>query len=131
MTSSIVGARRCLVNTRTATSISLSGWQGDIPFGGKANNGTHGEMVRVPIARNPDGSPLTGPVLARFIDAPLGAKTLMLAKSTTYGQNDIPPIPFDLDTHHARLITKKYEDIDGAEGGLGGNFIRRMGLGGL
>jgi hypothetical protein len=96
----------------------VSGWQGDIPFGGRANNGTHAEMVRVPIAHNADGSSITGPVLARFIDMPAGTKTLPLARSTTYSQNDTPPLPFDLDTGHASLITKQYEDNDGAQSGL-------------
>lgn len=30
-----------------------SGWQGDIPFGGKAIDGSHGETVQVPVAHNP------------------------------------------------------------------------------
>ncbi len=97
----------------------FSGWQADIPFGGRANNGTHAETMRVPIARHTDGSPVTGPVFARFIDQEAGKKTLALSKSITYGSNDIPPTPLDLDTHHAHLITKKYEDIDGAVGGVG------------
>jgi hypothetical protein len=97
----------------------VSGWQGDIPFGGKANNGTHGEMVRVPIAHYPNGSLVTGPVFARFIDQEAGKRTLDISKSITYGANDVPPTPLDLDTRHASLITKRYEDIDGAVSGLG------------
>ena len=42
----------------------VSGWQGDvIPT---ANNQT----IVVPIAEAPDGSPVTGPVIARFFDVP-------------------------------------------------------------
>ncbi len=56
-----------------AGHISLvSGWQGDVPP--TANNQT----IRVPIARNADGSPVTGPVLARFSDLPAGTTTAAL-----------------------------------------------------
>jgi hypothetical protein len=96
----------------------VSGWQGDIPFGGRANNGTHGEMVRVPVAHQPDGTPLTGPVFARFIDQVAGEHTLLLSHSMTYGANDVPPTPVDLDTHHAVLQTMRYEDQDGVTGGI-------------
>jgi hypothetical protein len=47
----------------------VSGWQGDvIPA---ANN----QSLVVPVARNRDGSAVTGPVIARFYDVPDGAKT--------------------------------------------------------
>src|SRR5271155_1603015 len=42
--------------------VLTSGWQGDIP----AHDGV--ETIAVPIAKNPDGSSITGPVLARFFD---------------------------------------------------------------
>ena len=95
----------------------VSGWQGDIPFDGRTASGAHAETIRVPIARNPDNTPIIGPVFARFMDEPAGRKTLALAHSITYGANDLPPTPLDLDTTHAHLITKKYEDIDGAVAG--------------
>ncbi|RXH58930.1 alpha/beta hydrolase domain-containing protein [Granulicella sibirica] len=95
----------------------VSGWQGDIPFEGRTSGGGHAETIRVPIARNPDGSPITGSVFARFMDEPAGRETLALAHSITYGANDLPPTPVDLDTTHAHLITRKYEDIDGAVAG--------------
>jgi hypothetical protein len=44
----------------------FSGWQGDIPFGGKSISGLPGETIQVPVARNADGSSVTGPVMARF-----------------------------------------------------------------
>jgi len=97
----------------------LSGWQGDIRFGGVSGNGIKAETIKVPIARNTDGSSLTGPAFARFIDIPQGARSLNLARSLTYSGNDLPPTPFDLDTRHAHLYTKKYEDIDGTEAGVG------------
>jgi len=47
----------------------VSGWQGDvIPA---ANNQT----IVVPVARQKDGSPVTGPVIARFVDVATGTKT--------------------------------------------------------
>ena len=96
----------------------VSGWQGDIPFGGRANNGTHAETIRVPAAHLPDGSPVTGRLLARFFDLAAGQRTLVLSRSATYGANDIPPEPLDMDTGHARLTTVQYEDIDGAVKGV-------------
>ena len=66
----------------------VSGWQGDvIPT---ANNQT----ITVPIARNRDGSPVTGPVIARFVDVPSGATTapIRLASQGTLQ----PYLPVDL-----------------------------------
>ena len=96
----------------------LSGWQGDIRFGGASGSGKKAETIKVPIARNADGSSITGPAFARFIDLPSGTISLSLARSLTYSGNDLPPAPFDLDTHHAHLYTKRYEDIDGAAAGI-------------
>ena len=49
-----------------------SGWQGDLtPRAGF-------ETITVPIARNPDGSSITGTVLARFSNMPAGTNTLPL-----------------------------------------------------
>ena len=91
-----------------------SGWQADIPFGGPAISGAHGETLRVPIAKGADGATITGPALARFFDIPAGTKTLSLAKSNTYSESGTPPKPSSLDTSAAHLVTKMYEDIDGA-----------------
>ena len=49
-----------------------SGWQGDIPPRAGA------ETVSVPIAKNPDGSSITGLALARFFNMPSGTMTLPL-----------------------------------------------------
>jgi len=52
--------------------ILTSGWQGDLaPRDGL-------QTISVPMAKNPDGSPITGPVLARFSDMPAGTTTLDL-----------------------------------------------------
>ena len=47
-----------------------SGWQGDIP----PTDGM--ETIAVPIAKNSDGSSITGPVLVRFSDMPPKVNTL-------------------------------------------------------
>jgi len=95
-----------------------SGWQGDIPFGGRALSGAPGETVQVPIAQRADGSPITGPVVARFFDLPAGQSTLALAKSKTYSDSGVPPTTTALTTETSQLVTKRYEDIDGATGGV-------------
>lgn len=50
-----------------------SGWQGDLP----PRAGT--ETITVPLAKNPDGSSLTGLALARFSNMPAGTNTLPLS----------------------------------------------------
>src|SRR5664279_1195650 len=48
----------------------VSGWQGDvIPRAGL-------QTITVPVAKNPDGTPLTGPVIERFINMAAGSNTL-------------------------------------------------------
>ncbi len=49
-----------------------SGWQGDIP------PRPGGETISVPIAKNPDGSSITGLALARFSNMSAGTNTLAL-----------------------------------------------------
>ena len=95
-----------------------SGWQGDIPFGGPAISGVHGETVQVPIARQTGGGSISGSVLSRFFDLPAALTTLALKDSKTYSASGTPPLPLTVDTQSARLITKQYEDIDGSAGGV-------------
>lgn len=95
-----------------------SGWQGDIPFGGKSIYGTEGETVAVPVAKNADGSSITGPVLARFSNMVPGLSTLPLARATGYATSGTPPLPADLDTAHARLTTRSFESVSGASGSV-------------
>jgi hypothetical protein len=81
----------------------ISGWQGDIEQ--TANNWT----VQVPVARNADGSSITGVVLARIANAPNGANTRPLGMLATL-------IPYDtasLDTTKAHLISKGAETRTG------------------
>jgi hypothetical protein len=94
----------------------FSGWQADIPFGGKSISGLPGETIQVPIARNADGSPVTGPVLARFSSMPPGLNTLPLRAATGYASSGDAPVPADLDTAHATLTSRTFESVTGASG---------------
>ncbi|HKQ73088.1 MAG TPA: hypothetical protein VJ810_05125, partial [Blastocatellia bacterium] len=49
-----------------------SGWQGDLP------NRPGAETITVPIAKNPDGSSIVGPAIARFSNMPAGASVISL-----------------------------------------------------
>jgi hypothetical protein len=54
--------------------VLASGWQGDL----QPREGL--ETISVPIARNPDSSPITGPALARFADMPPNTNTLPIVR---------------------------------------------------
>lgn len=76
----------------------VSGWQGDIPPAPGRQTAT------VPIARNRDGSPVTGPIVVRFLDMPAGAKSLPIIAGLGAG---VPqPAPASFDTRTARLIRR-------------------------
>src|SRR5258708_5893279 len=55
----------------------VSGWQGDV------NPQPALQTIAVPTARNADGSPITGPITARFVNALPGANTLTLSSATS------------------------------------------------
>ena len=95
-----------------------SGWQGDLPFGGKATNGSHGETIQVPAAHNPDGTSVTGPVLARFANARQGTTTLPLGLASGYASSGTPPHPVTTDTRLSSLTTHTFEDIRGTVAGI-------------
>ena len=84
----------------------LSGWQGDIRP--SANNYT----ANVPVARNPDGSSITGKVLARIVDPKPDTNTAPLA---ILGR-EIPYDAASLDTSQASLIKKSSEQRSGELG---------------
>ena len=79
-----------------------SGWQGDIPPGEGM------ETIAVPMARNADGSPITGPVLVRFSDMPPKTNTLPIV----YGRGGVVlrPQPASLDTAKALLTRRTSEN---------------------
>jgi hypothetical protein len=89
-----------LVDARRAGHVIVaSGWQGDLdPAEGR-------ETLAVPVARNPDGSSITGPVLARFSDIQAGAKSAPILRGGIAGTAD----PADFDTHKARLTRRPSE----------------------
>ncbi len=81
----------------------ISGWQGDIPPAPGRQTAT------VPIARNPDGSSVSGPVFARIVDPPAGARSVALVGGIGAG---VPrPEPLSLDSSRARLV-RKTSDTD-------------------
>jgi len=77
-----------------------SGWQGDL----EPANGI--ETMSAPVARNPDGSSITGPVLSRFSDMRDGAMTLPILRGGVAGTAD----PASLDTSQATLTRRTSED---------------------
>ena len=78
-----------------------SGWQGDIP----ARSGL--ETISVPVAKNPDGTYITGSVLIRFYDMPPKSVTLPLVNGL--GAGTPQPQPANLDTSKARLDRRAFE----------------------
>lgn len=84
----------------------VSGWQGDI-----APTDTN-VTVQVPVAKNPDGSAITGGILARLADSKPNTNTRALAVLAT-------SIPYDaasLDTSKARLVAETSETRAGEIG---------------
>ena len=78
-----------------------SGWQGDIP----PTNGM--ETLTVPIAKSADGSPITGPVMVRFVDMRPGTTTLEMTGGLGAG---VPsPEPASLDTSRASMTRRAGE----------------------
>ncbi|MCC7043602.1 MAG: hypothetical protein IT183_07055 [Acidobacteria bacterium] len=84
-----------------------SGWQGDMPIG---TVGPEQEAIDVPIARNRDGSPVTGPVVERFVAVPGHVHTQSLAGPGR--------MPLTLDTTSARLISALSETPEGTKSGV-------------
>jgi hypothetical protein len=95
---------------RATGDIGLSsGWQGD--SSGRTVPGPGNDYVIVPAAKNPDGSPITGRVVARILNAAGANSQPMIVHS-----NPIPYRPASLDTSAASLTTHASETIDGAIG---------------
>src|SRR5437867_2013602 len=71
----------------------VSGWQGDV-----APTATNQTIV-VPVAKNSDGSPVTGPVIARFYNVAAGTNTLPIRLSSMgAGPPAYPPATLDQGT---------------------------------
>ena len=79
------------------------------------------ETVRVPVARNADGSPITGPVVVRWSDLTSGTNTLSLRNAGFYSINALglgAYLPATLDTRDARLETRAAETMTGEPSGV-------------
>ncbi|MFO1183920.1 MAG: alpha/beta hydrolase domain-containing protein [Bauldia sp.] len=86
-----------------------SGWQGD--NAGSTVPGRTNDYLIVPAARNPDGSSITAPVMARIINGTGPASRPMIAFV-----NPLPYKPATLDTAKAVLTTHASETVEGVIG---------------
>lgn len=86
----------------------VSGWQGDL------DPSPVQQTLTVPVAHHADGAPITGQVLARFIDMAAGAKSLPIQGGVTGIVTWRRPTPVSLDTTAARLVRKR-NDADPGE----------------
>ena len=87
-----------------------SGWQGD--NSGRTEPGPNNDIVIVPVAKNADGSPITGRVMGRIMNA--GGKD---SQTVYIHSNPIPYKPAVLDTTKASLTTHTAETMDGKVSG--------------
>ena len=83
-----------------------SGWQGD--NSGRTAPGPNNDYVVVPVAKNPDGSSITGRLMGRIMNA-----SGMDSQPIYVHTNPIPYRPVSLDTKQARLTTHAAETMDG------------------
>jgi hypothetical protein len=86
-----------------------SGWQGD--SSGRTVPGDDNDYVIVPAARNADGSPVTGSVLGRIVNAGGPDSRPMLVNG-----NPVPYAPSSLETVATTLTTHASETIEGTIG---------------
>lgn len=86
-----------------------SGWQGD--SSGNTVPGASNDYVIVPIAKNPDGSSITGSVMGRIYNVSGPNSQPMLVNS-----NPVPYKPASLDTRAATLTTHASETLSGEIG---------------
>ena len=86
-----------------------SGWQGDNSGATAQNFPNTNDYVVVPVAKNPDGSPITGLVMGRILNASGVNSQPIIVHS-----NPLPYKPVTLDTTQATLVTRVHETIEGA-----------------
>jgi hypothetical protein len=79
----------------------VSGWQGDV------NPRPNLQTIVVPIAKNPDGTSVTGPFTARFINVSNSATTLPLSSAVSAV---VYQLPATLDPSKATLTKRTTED---------------------
>ncbi len=91
-----------------------SGWQGDL-------TGTQVEKLTVPVAKNADGSSITGPMVTTIADLAGGANVLLPSGNTAtiYGGlgNATPYVPASMDTTRATLTSYTALSGDGVFSG--------------
>lgn len=87
-----------------------SGWQGD--NSGRTVPGPDNDWAIVPLAKNPDGSPVTGLVMGRIVNASGVDSRPMIINA-----NPVPYKPVTLDTTKATLHTHTAETVEGAISG--------------
>jgi hypothetical protein len=83
-----------------------SGWQGDIAYSSGLESDAP-ETIRVPVAKNADGSPVTGLVLGRIKNVNGNTAPLMVYTRA------IPYMPASLDTAKATLTSRTSETVEG------------------
>lgn len=106
------------VDSRHAGDVQVnSGWQGE-----NAGNVTQPanadspapitpltrDWVKVPIAKHPDGSPITGEVMGRILNASGESSSRIFVHS-----NVLPYKPVSLDTRQSKLVYRLHETADG------------------
>ena len=88
-----------------------SAWQGD-NVGNTANRTTmgvtQGHWLKLPVAKNLDGSAITGEVLARIVNRSGMASQLLMVQL-----NPVPYKPVSLDTRQAKLVSRTAESTRG------------------
>ena len=87
-----------------------SGWQGD--NSGRTAPGPDNDYAVVPIAKNPDGSAITGRVMGRIMNAEGKNSQVIFIHS-----NPMPYRPASLDTRRANLTTHAGETLEGVVSG--------------
>jgi len=95
-----------------------SGWQGDLP---QAAVGAAQEWITVPAAKNADGSSVTGPVFARFVNIAQANgvnQTTQSLPGTVLSGAVLGRAPATTDTTKATLISATSESQSGVRGGV-------------
>jgi Alpha/beta hydrolase domain len=101
---------------RAGYVVVTSGWQGDLPID---SMGPGREGINVPIAKNPDGSSITGPVVVRFAaGAPGNVVVPFSGNVNTLSLPGPGRTPATLDTTKAMLLSKAGEMQNGAGEGV-------------
>ena len=97
--------------TEAGDMMLASGWQGDNSGGTAVRRQAlveGSQFLQVPVARNPDGSPVTGKVLGRILNrAGKNSQTLLVQGSP------VPYKPVSLDTTQSTLVSRGGESMDG------------------